>query len=161
MKFAASIPFIIDINIKCEKEFKNFMNKYPHYEDFYKYYNKQWIPILKNKILNLKNRDIKIRTNNTLENFNKIFQQSFIKKGCQEPVIFLESIMSEVYNHEIYINKLNSKKINNISNSKKLNKTHKTNSNNNFEIKEIIEEIENNTQNNFFEDHNNLNEQLL
>ena len=65
------------------------------------------------------------------------------------------------YNHEIYINKLNSKKINNISTSKKLNINNKTNSNNNIEIKEIIEEIENNSQNNFFEDNNNLNEQIL
>ena len=74
----------------------------PNYEDLYRYYKKQRIPILKDNILNLKNVDIKIRTNNNIKNFNKIFQQNFNKKVCQEPVYFLD---------EIYKNKLNSKKL--------------------------------------------------
>ena len=62
---------------------------------------------------------------------------------------------------EIYINKLNSKKINNISTSKKLNKMNKINSENNTKIKEIIEEIEIIHRIYFFEDNINLNEQIL
>jgi len=152
MEFSAKIPFINNININCEKELNILMNKCPNYEDFYRYYKKQWIPILKDKILNLKNVDIKIRTNNSIENFNKIFKQSFIKKGSQEPVYFLETIMSEVCNHEIYINKLNSKNIKNISISKKLNKKNLNNNHYNKEIKDIIEEIENISFNNLSDD---------
>ena len=66
MGFLAKIPFINEINLNCEKELKHLKNKYPNYKDFYRYYKKQWIPILKDKIVNLKNVDIKIRTNNSI-----------------------------------------------------------------------------------------------
>ena len=39
----------------------------------------------KKKLLNLHNIDIKIRTNNSLENFNKLFNSNFSHKGSQEP----------------------------------------------------------------------------
>ena len=54
MGFSAKIPFIININLNCEKESKFLMNIYPNYEIFYRYFNKQWISILKDKILKFK-----------------------------------------------------------------------------------------------------------
>ena len=60
------------------------------------------------KLLNLNKIDIKIRSNNSLDNFNKILHKNFSHKGEQEPYLFLDTIMEEPLNHENYINQLNS-----------------------------------------------------
>lgn len=64
---------------------------------------------MKKKILNLNNTDIKIRTNNSLENFNKLFNSNFANKGLQDPYLFLDTIMKEAILHVNKINEFKSK----------------------------------------------------
>lgn len=45
------------------------------------------------KLLNLNNTNFKIRTNNSLENFNKLFNSNFANKGSQDPYLFLDTLM--------------------------------------------------------------------
>lgn len=72
-------------------------------------------PLFEQKLLNLNNIDIKIRTNNSLENFNKLFNSNFKHKGPQEPYLFLDTIMEEVIYHQNEIDDFNSKSSQDIS----------------------------------------------
>ena len=58
-------------------------------QDFFNYVRDQWLPIFEKGILNLKDINIKIRTNNWFDNFNKLFNPNFSHKHPQEPYIFL------------------------------------------------------------------------
>ena len=151
IKFFVDLPFINNINITINDKIDKFKKKYPIDEEFYNYFNNYWIPFFEQKILVLKDVDIKLRTNNSLENFNKLLKKHFFKKGIQEPYLFLDVIMDEVIIHENYINKINSKSFDNLAKSKIRGTSIKKKDNDtNFlsEIKNLILDIESNFTNN-------------
>ena len=117
IKFFGSLPFKKDVNKKIKDYVLNYKKTYPLKEELFNYFFNQWIPFFEKNVLSLNNINIKIRTNNSLENFSKLLKKQFLKKGAQEPYIFLDVIMNEVVKHEAYINNINSKTFNNASKS--------------------------------------------
>ena len=118
------------------------------YLEFIEYFENQWIIYFERGDLNLNYIDIKLRTNNCLENYNNKFNKNFKKKGKQETFIFLDAIMNEVINHEKILNELRVKSFKDLS-EKKLNLKDKNigvtinqNNLNNKEIDEIINSLE-------------------
>ena len=91
---------------------------------------------MKEKII-LNNVDIKLKTNNSLENFNKLLKKQFLKKGVQEPYTFLDIIMGEVIKHENFINKINCKSFDKISISRLKGSSMKDNLNDSNFLKEL------------------------
>ena len=63
------------------------------YKDFNKYFINQWSDYYINKTLCLKNIDIKFRTNNSLENFNRIFKNKIGVKGEIELVKYVDNLI--------------------------------------------------------------------
>ena len=77
------------INKKINKSFKNKIYKY-----FKEYFIKQWIPYFKNKILLLRGVNIKFRTNNSLENFNRIFKHNIKMKNNMELISYVDNLIN-------------------------------------------------------------------
>ena len=63
-----------------DKEINNLFGKNKTYNEFEKYFQKQWVENFKNKSLFLEKIALKFRTTNFLENFNRIFKIEFNKK---------------------------------------------------------------------------------
>ena len=75
------LPFIKNIEKEIKSKIEEICKKDKIYKDFKKYFNNQWSGYFKNKTLSLKDIDKKFRTNNSLENFNRIFKIKFCFKG--------------------------------------------------------------------------------
>ena len=159
IKFFGSLPFKKDVNKKIKDYVISFKKTYPLNDEFYNYFFDNWIPFFEQKVLSLNNINIKIRTNNSLENFNKILKKQFFKKGAQEPFLFLDVIMNEVIKHEGFINNKNSKTFDMASKSV-LNGTSLKDIDNDTdfirEINDIISDIVNNKEDDINENFENL-----
>ena len=121
LNFTRDLPFIPNINKIIKTKINKFKTKYKKnkvYLDFINYCVKQWLLYFERSDLNLNNIHIKIRTNNSLENYYNNFQNNFNKKGKQEAFIFLDVIMEEVINHEKTLCELNSKSFKELSKKK-------------------------------------------
>ena len=89
IKFFGSLPFKKDVNKKIKDYIINFKKSYPLKDEFYNYFFDNWIPFFEQKVLSLNSINIKIRTNNSLENFNKLLKNNFLKKGLKSLFYFL------------------------------------------------------------------------
>lgn len=69
------MPFKNNINKNIKESIKTFKEKFPISEGFYNYFYDNWILFFEQNILVLNNVDIKLRTNNSLENFNKLLKK--------------------------------------------------------------------------------------
>ena len=69
------MPFKNNINKNIKESIKTFKEKFSISENFYNYFYDNWIPFFEQNILVLNNVDIKLRTNNSLENFNKLLKK--------------------------------------------------------------------------------------
>ena len=72
-------------------------------DDFIIYFNEQWLEYFNNGILELNDINIKFRTNNSLENFNRKFKQYFQKKTNVNIINYVDILAEEVVNHENYL----------------------------------------------------------
>ena len=81
------------INKVSELPFKEinkiFKNKI--YKEFKEYFSKQWLLYFKNKILILRGVNTKIRTNNSLEIFNRIFKHNINMKNNMELITYIDN----------------------------------------------------------------------
>lgn len=104
------LPFIDNINKIIDKEVNKLFKKISEYSIFNKYFLSTWSKYFKNGSLCLKNVNIKIRTNNSLENFNRRFKNLFIKKNNIEPIIYVDNLIAIAFeNKDFYLNQINKK----------------------------------------------------
>ena len=131
------IPFINNIEKKIDKEIEKICKINNIYNNFLNYFKNFWSPYFKDKILNLREIDIKFRTTNSLENFNRIIKNEFYKKGKIEFVYYVD-ILINIANDQLMffkeeINKI-PKALKNKKNSNKFNEEKEKN--------KILKEIE-------------------
>ena len=91
INFSRDLPFIPNINKNIKSKIKQFKNKYKNnkiYLEFIEYFEKQWIIYFERGDLKLNHIDIKIRTNNCLENYNNKFNKNFKKKVSKKRSFF-------------------------------------------------------------------------
>ena len=62
------------------------------YKPFLEYINNQWIEFFENKILCLDKVNIKFRTTNSLENFNRVLKNEFDHKGEIDNIIYIDTL---------------------------------------------------------------------
>ena len=87
-------------------------------DDFLIYFNEQWLEYFNNGILELNDINIKFRTNNSLENFNRKFKQYFQKKTNVNIINYVDILAEEVVFHENYLIEENRKPLKLISQNK-------------------------------------------
>ena len=88
------LPFKKNIEKNIEKEIKMLFKKNKIYNHFLDYFNNQWVDYFKNKTLCLENINIKFRTTNSLENFNRIFKNEFNQKGEIENALYIDTLIT-------------------------------------------------------------------
>lgn len=91
LNFFWDLPFTPNINKVIKIKIENFKSKYKNkkiYIDFIDYFEKQWLIYFERSDLNLNYIYIKIRTNNSLENYNNKFQKNFKKKENKNILYF-------------------------------------------------------------------------
>ena len=93
IKKVYELPFKAKIDKLIGKEIKNICKKDKFYKDFQNYFIDQWEPYFKNKSLVLLNVHKKIRTNNSLENFNIIFRHSYHMKGHMNLIKYINTLL--------------------------------------------------------------------
>ena len=106
MNFFKSLPFLNLSENKIikimESTFKNFKNEL---QNFISYFKDNWLFYFKDGSLNLNDVNIKFRTNNSLENFNRQLKNYFNKKKNIPLVSFIDVLKEEVnYHTELIIN---------------------------------------------------------
>lgn len=69
-------------------------------EEFYLYFKSTWIKYFNNGVLWLNDINIKFRTNNCLESYNKQLKRSINNKKNCNIIIFIDNLIDEVINHE-------------------------------------------------------------
>ena len=130
----SELPFKKNIDKSIHKEInKSFKNKI--YKDFKEYFIKQWIPYFKNKILLLRGVNIKFRTNNSLENFNRIFKHNIKMKNNMELISFVDNLIN------LSTDQINFYKSNINQQQKKIN-IYENDCLYNEDIKTVLEELE-------------------
>ena len=87
------LPFIKNIEKEIKSKIEEICKKDKIYKDFKKYFKNQWSGYFKNKTLSLKDIDKKFRTNNSLENFNRIFKNKFGFKGEVQLVTYVDTLI--------------------------------------------------------------------
>ena len=149
------LPFIKNIN-KIDKEIKKSFSKKKEYDDFLTYFKNQWLDYFKNGSLGLEKLNIKFRTTNSLENFNRIFKNEFGHKGEVDIILYIDKLLiisrEQINYFEKILKKQPKKLINinkNLDNKKKDKNESETDSNGSFEdeIDNLINEIENDSDN--------------
>ena len=93
IKECYKLPFIENIEKDISSKIEEICKKDKIYKDFKKYFNNQWSGYFKNKTLCLKDIDKKFRTNNSLENFNRIFKNKFGFKGEVQLVTYVDTLI--------------------------------------------------------------------
>ena len=73
------------------------------------YFNNQWVDYFKNKTLYLEKINIKFRTTNSLENFNRIFKNEFNQKGEIENTKYIDTLINIFKEQNEYFSKRNRK----------------------------------------------------
>ena len=87
------LSFKKDIDIIIDNEIKVIYKKDKFYKDFYTYFNRQWSPYFKNKTLMLNGMETKFRTNNSIENFNRIFKNIMNKNTDLELIKYVDKLI--------------------------------------------------------------------
>ena len=137
------LPFIENINKNIVKSINNICKKDKIYKDFNKYFINQWSEYFNNKSLCLKDIDKKFRTNNSLENFNRIFKTKMGNKGEIELVKYVDNLIDITKDQINYFLKEIKRPHKSISNNK-IKKDNKKNINEETETSDndIFEELE-------------------
>ena len=106
INFCKKLPFEnLDINNIKKKMLENFKIYNKELENFILYFNENWLNYFKDGTLNLKYIDIKFRTNNCLENFNRILKSQFNTKKNIPLVTFIDMLKNLVLSQiELLIN---------------------------------------------------------
>ena len=144
---------LIKNNYKCLEKIKidkELENPQTILEEFINYFENQWLKYFEKDILNLNKLNIKFRSNNCLENFNRQLKKYSGEKKHLNLVTYVDLLMKEVMRHEDYIIAETKKPLKKISKNKKTD----INLDSNFtkDYLEIAEEIMN-----YHYDNNNLN----
>ena len=134
IKNVYKLPFKSNIEKNIDKEIKKICKKNSFYKDFCQYFLDEWSKYFKDNSLVLKDIHIKIRTNNSLENFNRTFKHSFNMKSNMNFIKYIDNLLDLAINQvEFFKEHLN------IQQKKKVN----TNDNSNNEnIDENLNELE-------------------
>lgn len=141
-----NLPFKSNINKTIDKEIKMICKKNKIYKDFGKYLITQWSPYFKDNILVLRNIDIKFRTNNSIENFNKFFKLNVKMKDNMHLLEYLDNLIEFSKNQiEFFKDNINKK-------SKFKNETVDVNDESNLILEEIEDVISENIYDNLFVD---------
>ena len=104
MNICKQLPFI-KINYKKIINYikdKSIMN-YDDLENFISYFEHTWINFFKDGTLNLDDTNIKFRTNNSLERFNRTLKEFFGKKKNISLKYYIDILIEEVNSHEEYL----------------------------------------------------------
>ena len=104
MNLCKQIP-LIKINYKKVINYikqKSIM-KYEGLENFVTYFEQTWINFFKDETLKLDDTNIKFRTNNTLERFNRTLKEYFGKKKNISLKNYIDILIEEVNSHEEYL----------------------------------------------------------
>ena len=141
IKNVYEIPFKVNIEKNIDKEIKKICKKNTFYKDFCKYFMDEWCKYFKDNSLVLKDIHKKVRTNNSLENFNRIFKHVYNMKSNMNMIKYIDTLlelaMNQVEFFKKHLNEQQKKKI--YTNTESINE----NNEDNFEEleKEIEEEI--------------------
>ena len=87
-------------------------------DDFLVYFKDQWLQYFNNENLKLNDINIKFRTINSLENFNRTFKYCFQKKSKINIIYYIEILIEKVIKHENFLIEENRKPLELISNNK-------------------------------------------
>ena len=97
MNICKTLPFISLKSDKLENYIKEkFKNYIIELNDFILYFKQTWIKFFNNESLFLNNVNIKFRTNNSSENFNRIFKNNFNKNKNKSLAEFIDIILDEI-----------------------------------------------------------------
>jgi len=88
------LPFKNNIDKNIYREINKICKKNKKYNEFKEYFTEQWIPYFKNKILVLKDIDIKFRTNNSIENFNRYFRYNIKIKENMNLMSYVDNLLA-------------------------------------------------------------------
>ena len=110
------------------------INKINFFKD---YFSKTWVEYFVNGTLNLYKVETIFRTNNSLENYNKIFKNLLNMKPDMHFTLYIDNIKQEIINHKIMVEELETKKPKKLSNNKILENIKESK----MKYKENLEEI--------------------
>ena len=103
LKFTISLPFKRNININYKKEIKNLSRDKDEFNFYNEYLIDTWGEHFKSGSLNLVNVKKIFRTNNALENYNRIFKNLINMKSHMQFSIYIDNIIKEFQNNKIKI----------------------------------------------------------
>ena len=112
--------------------------KYEGLENFVTYFEQTWINFFKDETLKLDDTNIKFRTNNILERFNRTLKKYFGKKKNISLKNYIDILIEEVNSHEEYLINENKKPYKLIANNYLKGNIPLENNNNNIEFYEKV-----------------------
>ena len=119
INFCKSLPFLNlnenKIKRKMEDAFKNYKSEL---SGFISYFNENWLRYFIDGTLNLNGINVKFRTNNCLENFNRILKRYFNMKKNIPMITFIDVLKEEVLSHEEFMISENQKSLKPLSKTK-------------------------------------------
>ena len=110
-------------------------------DDFILYFEEQWLSYFKDGSLQLDEINIKFRTNNSLENFNRRLKSNFHSRKNINIINFIDILVDEVQNHEAYLIEENRKPLAAISINKLKGKSLEKDESKNIYYESISKEI--------------------
>ena len=93
IKSVYELPFKFKIEKNIDKEIKKICKKNSFYKDFCDYFLEEWSKYFKDKSLVLNDVHIKVRTNNSLENFKITFKYSYNMKGHMKLIKYIDTLL--------------------------------------------------------------------
>ena len=119
INFCKSLPFLNlnenKIKRKMEDVFKNYKSEL---SGFISYFNENWLRYFIDGTLNLNGIYVKFRTNNCLDNFNRILKRYFNMKKNIPMITFIDVLKEEVLSHEEFMISENQKSLKPLSKTK-------------------------------------------
>ena len=109
IEFTSKLPLKENISNIYEKEINNFFKRNKSLNFLKFYLNKQWKEYFLNKSLELNKIEIKFRTNNAIENYNKRFKEMDGMNPNMQSSIFIDNITKDILNHIEYIRNIENK----------------------------------------------------
>ena len=97
--FVSKLPLKKNISNKYVKEINTFFKKNKNLNILKDYLNKQWKEYFINKSLELNKIEVKFRTNNTIENYNKSFKEMIGMNANMQSSIFIDNITNDILHH--------------------------------------------------------------
>ena len=138
IKNVYELPFKSNIDKNIEKEIKKICKKDKFYKGFQTYFIEQWEQYFQNKSLVLLNVHKKIRTNNSLENFNRIFKHIYQMEGHMNLTKYIDTLLEFAKAQlQFYKSELNSQQKKHIKSQNEINSESEEDNSD-----EIIQEIE-------------------